>query len=140
MPRATNNVASRKRRKRILKLAKGYRGARGSLIRSASEAVDRALKFAYRDRKTRKREFRSLWIARVNAAARINNISYSKLVMGLRKAQVGLDRKMLAELAVNDPRYFPALPPWRSNRVSRSHAEFNSTNLPDVFSLFEAVK
>jgi len=109
MPRATNNVASRKRRKRILKLAKGYRGARGSLLRSASEAVDRALKFAYRDRRVKKREFRSLWIARVNAAARINNLSYSKLIMGLRKAQVILDRKILADLAVNDPQVFSSI-------------------------------
>ena len=106
MPRATNNVASRKRRKRILKLARGYRGARGRLIRSASEAVDRALKFAYRDRRVKKREFRSLWIARVNAAARANNLSYSKLIMGLRKANVILDRKILADLAVNDPHVF----------------------------------
>jgi large subunit ribosomal protein L20 len=109
MPRATNNVASRKRKKRILKLAKGYRGARGSLLRSASEAVDRALKFAYRDRRVKKREFRSLWIARVNAAARINNLSYSKLIMGLRKAQVILDRKILADLAVNDPQVFSSI-------------------------------
>jgi LSU ribosomal protein L20P len=109
MPRATNNVASRKRKKRIFKLAKGYRGARGSLIRSASEAVDRALKYAYRDRRVKKREFRSLWIARVNAAARINNLSYSKLIMGLRKAHVILDRKILADLAVNDPQVFSSI-------------------------------
>ena len=109
MPRATNNVASRKRRKRILKLAKGYRGTRGRLLRVASEAVDRALKFAYRDRRVKKREFRSLWIARINAACRINNLPYNKLIMGLRKAQVILDRKILADLAVNDPQVFSSI-------------------------------
>ena len=106
MPRAINNVQSRRRRKKILKLAKGYRGARSKLIRTASEAVDRALKYAYRDRKVRKRDFRSLWIARINAAARINDLSYSKFVMGLKKANVTLDRKILADLAVNDPKIF----------------------------------
>lgn len=109
MPRATNNVASRKRRKRILKLAKGYRGTRGRLLRVASEAVDRALKFAYRDRRVKKREFRSLWIVRVNAACRINNLPYNKLIMGLRKANVILDRKILADLAVNDPQVFSSI-------------------------------
>jgi large subunit ribosomal protein L20 len=106
MPRARNNVQSRRRRKKILKLAKGYRGARSKLYRTATEAVDRALKYAYRDRKVRKREFRKLWISRINAAARINNLSYSKLIMGLKNANVVLDRKILADLAVNDPHIF----------------------------------
>ncbi|MFH0811882.1 MAG: 50S ribosomal protein L20 [Pseudomonadota bacterium] len=106
MPRATNNVASRRRRKKILKLAKGYRGARSKLYRSATEAVDRALKYAYRDRRVKKREFRNLWIARVNAAARINNLSYSRFIMGLKKANVILDRKILADIAVSDPQNF----------------------------------
>ena len=109
MPRAVNSVASRRRRKKILKLAKGYRGARGNLLRSATEAVDRALKYAYRDRKVKKREFRTLWISRVNAAARINNLSYSRFIMGLRKANVILDRKILADLAVNDPQVFSSI-------------------------------
>ena len=106
MPRARNNVQSRRRRKKILKLAKGYRGARSKLYRTATEAVDRALKYAYRDRKVRKREFRKLWISRINAAARINSLSYNKLIMGLKKANVILDRKILADLAVNDPQTF----------------------------------
>jgi len=109
MPRATNNVASRRRKKRILKLAKGYQGARKKLVRSASEAVDRALKYAYRDRKAKKREFRNLWVIRVNAGARLNDLSYSKLVMGLRKAKVILDRKILADLAAKDPQVFSTI-------------------------------
>lgn len=109
MPRATNNVASRRRRKKILKLAKGYRGARSKLYRSATEAVDRALKYAYRDRRVKKREFRNLWIARVNAAARINNLSYSRFIMGLKKANVILDRKILADIAVSDPQNFSCI-------------------------------
>jgi len=106
MPRATNNVQSRKRRKKVLKLAKGYRGARSKLYRTATEAVDRALKYAYRDRKVKKREFRKLWISRINAAVRIDNFSYSRFIMGLKKANVMLDRKILADLAVNDPKSF----------------------------------
>lgn len=106
MPRAINNVQSRRRRKKILKLAKGYRGTRSKLYRSATEAVDRALKYAYRDRKVKKREFRKLWISRVNAAARINDLPYSKLIMGLKKARIILDRKILADLAVTEPQVF----------------------------------
>ena len=106
MPRVTSNVQSRRRRKRVLKLAKGYRGARSKLYRSATEAVDRALNYAYRDRKVKKREFRKLWISRINAAARINDLSYSTLIMGLKRANVLLDRKILADLAVNDPQVF----------------------------------
>ena len=89
-----------------MKLAKGYRGARSKLFRSATEAVDRALNYAYRDRKVKKREFRKLWISRINAAARINDLSYSRLIMGLKRANVLLDRKILADLAVNDPQVF----------------------------------
>jgi len=106
MPRVTNSVQSRRRRKKVLKLAKGYQGARSKLFRSATEAVDRALNYAYRDRKVRKREFRKLWITRINAAARINSLSYNKLILGLKRANVLLDRKILADLAVNDPQVF----------------------------------
>jgi len=106
MPRAKSSVQSRRRRKKILKLAKGYRGARSKLYRTATEAVDRALKYAYRDRKVKKREFRKLWISRINAAVRINNLSYSKFIMGLKKANVIIDRKILSDLAVNDPKVF----------------------------------
>jgi len=103
MPRVKKSVKSRKRRKRVLEEAKGYRGARGRLYRMATEAVDRAHKFAYRDRKTKKRVFRSLWVTRINAAARLHHLTYHQLIAGLKKAKMELDRKMLAEMAVSDP-------------------------------------
>lgn len=106
MPRVKRSIHARKKRRKILKLAKGYFGARSRLYRVATEAVDRALKFAYRDRKARKRDFRKLWIARINAAARMQGLSYSKFISGIKKAGVELDRKMLADLAVNDPQGF----------------------------------
>ncbi len=106
MPRAKGGFKTRRRRNKVLKLAKGYRGARGKLFRSATEAVDRALNYAFRDRRVKKRDFRALWIARINAAARDNGMSYSRLVHGLKKAEVGLDRKILAQLAVSDPKVF----------------------------------
>ncbi|GLI34142.1 50S ribosomal protein L20 [Desulforhabdus amnigena] len=109
MPRVKKAVKSRQRRKQILDMAKGYRGGRGTLLRSASETVDRALKFAYRDRKARKRSFRSLWIMRINAAARLHGLSYSKFMNGLSRANVSLDRKALANLAVSDPDAFAKL-------------------------------
>lgn len=101
--RVKRGFKARQRRKRLLKLAKGYRGGRSKLYRTATDAVDKALMYAYRDRKVRKRDFRRLWIARINAAARMNNLSYSKLINGLKKADIELDRKVLAELAVADP-------------------------------------
>lgn len=106
MARATNAVSSRRRRKKILKQAKGYRGARGTLLRAARLNVERALKYAYRDRRVRKRQFRSLWITRINAAARSNGLTYSRFMDGLNKAGIDLDRKVLADLAVNDPHGF----------------------------------
>jgi large subunit ribosomal protein L20 len=106
MSRVKRGVTARKRRRKILKLAKGFFGARSRLIRTATEAVNKAMKYAYRDRRVRKREFRQLWIARINAAARLNNISYSRLVDGMNKVGIELDRKILAELAVNDPQGF----------------------------------
>jgi large subunit ribosomal protein L20 len=93
----------------VLNLAEGYWGAKSRLYRSATEAVDRALKYAYRDRKVRKRDFRKLWIARINAAARLNGMSYSKFIAGLSKNGVALDRKILADLAVTDPAGFAKL-------------------------------
>lgn len=98
-----------KRRKRLLKLAEGFRGRRKSCKRRGGEAVERALKYATRDRKVRKREFRRLWIARINAAARQNGMSYSRLISGLKKAGVTLDRKVLAEIAYYDPAGFAAV-------------------------------
>ena len=106
MPRVNKGVASRARRRKYLKMAKGYRSGRRRLYRSAREAVERALVFAYRDRKVRKREFRALWIIRINAALRPLGMSYSKFMGGLKKAQVSLDRKVLADLAVYDPQGF----------------------------------
>ncbi|MCA9426338.1 MAG: 50S ribosomal protein L20 [Candidatus Omnitrophica bacterium] len=106
MPRATNNPASRKRRKKVLKLAKGFRGGRKNLYRPAHGAVWKALTYAYRDRRRRKREFRALWIQRIGAAARINDMSYSQLINGLNKAGIELDRKALADLAIADEAAF----------------------------------
>ena len=106
MSRVKRGVTARKRRRKILKMAKGFFGARSRLIRTATEAVNKAMKYAFRDRRVRKREFRQLWIARINAAARLNNISYSRLVDGMNKAGIELDRKIMAELAVNDPQGF----------------------------------
>jgi large subunit ribosomal protein L20 len=109
MPRAKGGFKTRRRRNKVFKLAKGYRGARSKLFRSATEAVDRALNYAFRDRKVKKRDFRALWIARINAASRENGLSYSRLVFGLKKAQIALDRKILAQLAVVDPGGFSAV-------------------------------
>jgi len=109
MPRTKNTVAGRERRKKVLKLARGFRGGRGTLYRTARETVDRALVYAYRDRKQRKRHFRTLWISRINAAARINGLSYSRFINGLKRAEVEIDRKMLAEMAVNDSDGFKKL-------------------------------
>lgn len=106
MPRVTRGFKARRRRNRVLKLAKGYRGGRHKLYRSAIEAVDRALVYAYRDRRTKKRDFRSLWITRINAGAQMNGISYSRLIGGLKKAGVELDRKVLANMAILDPNAF----------------------------------
>lgn len=106
MPRVKRGFKARRRRNKVLKLAKGYRGARSKLFRSATEAVDRALNYAFRDRKVKKRDFRALWITRINAASRLNGLSYSKLIYGLKKASVEIDRKVLADLAVSDPRGF----------------------------------
>lgn len=107
--RIRRGFKARKRRKKVLKLAKGFRGGRSKLYRTAADAVDKALMYAYRDRKTRKRDFRRLWIARINAAARLNNLSYSKFIHGLKVANVELDRKILAEMAVSDPSGFAEL-------------------------------
>jgi large subunit ribosomal protein L20 len=106
MPRVKRGFKARQRRNKVLKLAKGYRGARSKLFRSATEAVDRALNYAFRDRRVKKRDFRALWITRINAASRLNGLSYSKLIHGLKKAKVEIDRKVLADLAVSDPRGF----------------------------------
>jgi len=106
MPRVKRGFVARRRRKKVLKHAKGYRGARSTLFKTAKETVERAWKYAYRDRRVRKREFRQLWIARINAAARLNGLSYSRLIHGLKLANIELDRKILADLAIFDPSGF----------------------------------
>ncbi len=106
MPRVTRGFKARRRRNRVLKQAKGYRGGRHKLYRTATEAVDRALVYAYRDRRTKKRDFRRLWITRISAAAKMNGTSYSKLMGGLNKAGVELDRKVLANMAILEPNAF----------------------------------
>lgn len=118
MPRVKRGVTSRRRRKGILKQAKGYYGARSRLFRTAREAVEKGFKYAYRDRKQRKRDFRALWIARINAAAREHGISYSRLVHGLSEAGVEVDRKVLAELAVSDPAAFGQLADLAKSKVA----------------------
>jgi len=106
MSRVKNSVQTRQRRKKILKRAKGFRGARSRTFKVAKQAVMKAGQYSYRDRRQKKRVFRSLWIIRINAAARENGLSYSKLIAGLKKAQIALDRKTLADLAVNDKEAF----------------------------------
>lgn len=107
--RVKKGFKARRRRNRILKLAKGFRGRRKNCYKRANQAVERALDFASRDRAQRKRDFRSLWIVRINAAARVAGLSYSRLIAGLTRAQVSLDRKVLADLAVFDPQGFAAV-------------------------------
>jgi len=109
MPRATYSVPSHRKRKKILKNAKGYWGGRHRLYRTAKEAVDRAMAYAYVGRKLRKRDFRRLWIARINAAARLNGVTYSQLMSGLKRNNIELNRKVLADLAVRDPEAFKSL-------------------------------
>ena len=109
MSRVKRGVAAKKRKDRILKAAKGYYGTRHRLLKTAREAVEKGWKYAYRDRKQRKRDFRGLWIARINAAARQNGISYSRLMAGLKAAEIEIDRKVLAQLALEDPKSFTAI-------------------------------
>jgi large subunit ribosomal protein L20 len=104
--RIKRGFKARRRRKKVLKLAKGFRGGHSKLFRTAADTVDRSLRYAYRDRRQRKRDFRRLWIARINAAARMNKLSYSKFIQGLKRAKISLDRKVLAELAISDPAGF----------------------------------
>jgi large subunit ribosomal protein L20 len=104
--RVKRGFKARHRRQKVLKLAKGFRGGRSKIFRTAAGTVDRALRYAYRDRKARKRDFRALWIARINAAVRLNSLSYGKFIHGLKLANIALDRKVLAELAISDPKGF----------------------------------
>ncbi len=107
--RVKRGFKARRRRNKVLKLAKGHRGGRSKLFRTAANSVDKALMYAFRDRRKRKRDFRRLWIARINAAARINDTTYSKFMHGLKCAEIDLDRKVLADIAVSDPAAFTKL-------------------------------
>jgi len=118
MPRSTNAPASRKRRRRRLAQAKGFRGRRSKLFRQATEAVDRSMKQSYIHRKLKKRNYRQLWITRISAACRANGITYSRFVEGLTKANIDLNRKMLSEIAVNDPDGFTGLVQTAQKQIS----------------------
>ncbi len=118
MARVKGGMNAKKKHKRVLKLAKGYRGARSKQYRVAKQSVMRALNSAYEGRKQRKRQFRRLWIARINAAARINGISYSQMMHGLKVAEVDINRKMLAEMAISDPAGFAALAELAKSKVA----------------------
>ena len=109
MPRTKGGIVTRRRHKKILKLAKGYFGSKHTLYKTANAQVMKSLSYAYRDRKRKKRDFRRLWIARINAGARLNNISYSKLMHGLKLANIDINRKMLSEIAINDEAGFKQL-------------------------------
>lgn len=109
MSRVKRGFKARRRRKKILKLAKGYRGARGNCYKQVKDAVEKGLCYAYRDRRTKKRQYRSLWITRINAACRLNGLSYSRFINGLNKAGVTVDRKVMADLAMTDPTAFAAV-------------------------------
>ena len=109
MPRVKGGTVTRRRRNRVLKLAKGYYGAKSKLFKTAKQAVMKSYMYAYRDRRQKRRDFRKLWIARINAAARLNGLSYSKLMHGLKLAGIEMNRKMLADLAVNDAAAFTVL-------------------------------
>lgn len=119
MPRVKRGFKARQRRNKVLKAAKGYRGGQSRLFKTASISVNRARMFAYRDRRVRKREFRKLWILRINAAARENGLSYSRLMEGLNKAGIDLDRKILAEMAVNDPAAFSQVVSMAKQKCTR---------------------
>ncbi|HEY9405623.1 MAG TPA: 50S ribosomal protein L20 [Pyrinomonadaceae bacterium] len=123
MPRAKRGNKRTERRKKILKLAKGYRGTKSKLFRQASESVDRALNFAYTGRKLKKRDFRSLWIVRIGAAARLNDMNYSQFMHGLKVAGIELDRKVLADLAANSPDAFAELAGQAKNALDNGQQQ-----------------
>ncbi len=118
MARVKGGVVTRRRRKKVLKLAKGYFGSKHALFRTAKQQVMKSLMYAYRDRRQRKRDFRKLWIARINAAARLNGLTYSKMMHGLKQAGVEINRKMLADLAVNDEKAFTDLANLAKEKVN----------------------
>lgn len=115
--RIKRGFKARQRRKKVLTLAKGFRGGRSKLFRTAADSVDKALMYAFRDRRQKKRDFRRLWIARINAASRMNGLSYSRLIHGLKMANIDLDRKVLAELAISDPEGFAMIAKTASDKL-----------------------
>lgn len=119
MPRTKGGYVSRRRRNRILKLAKGYFGSKHTLYKVANQQVMKSLTYAYRDRKRRKRDFRRLWIARINAAARLNGLSYNKLMYGLKLANIEINRKMLSEIAIHDSKGFAKLCEAAQNKLAK---------------------
>lgn len=119
MPRTKGGYVSRRRRNRILKLAKGYFGSKHTLYKVANQQVMKSLTYAYRDRKRRKRDFRRLWIARINAAARLNGLSYNKLMYGLKLANIEINRKMLSEIAIHDSEGFAKLCEAAQNKLAK---------------------
>jgi len=123
MARVKRGVRARQRHKKILKLARGYRGRRSKIYKVAKQSVIRSMAFSYAHRKLRKRDFRKLWIARINAAARMNNITYNRLMYGLRLAGVDINRKMLADLAVNDPQAFTKLVEVAQQKLNEGNAK-----------------
>lgn len=122
MPRVKGGYVTRRRRKKILKLAKGYYGAKHKLFKTAQQQVFKSLQYAYRDRRQRKRDFRKLWITRINAAARQNGLSYSKLMHGLKQSNIQVNRKMLADLAVNDEKAFAELASKAKEQLKQSQS------------------
>lgn len=131
MPRVKGGYVSRNRRKAILKLAKGYFGSKHTLYKTANQQVMKSLSYAYRDRKRRKRDFRRLWIARINAGARLNGLSYSKLMFGLKMQNIQINRKMLAELAINEPAKFAALCETAKQPVVKFYGDIKEQQLKD---------
>ncbi|CAJ2375939.1 MAG: 50S ribosomal protein L20 [Gammaproteobacteria bacterium] len=130
MPRVRQRPVARARHKKILKAARGYRGARSRTFRAAKQAVARALQYAYRDRRQRKRQFRELWVVRINAAARANGLNYSRLIRGLGLARIEVDRKILAELAVNDKAAFAELAARAKAALAEPAAMQNTQSAP----------
>ncbi len=128
MPRVKSSVTARKRHKKFIKQAKGYWGGRSRLYRTAREAVEKGWIYAFRDRKVRKRDFRGLWISRINAAARDYNLSYSKFMDGLHKADIGLNRKVLADLAINEPAAFKKLTEIAKDQFKNQKLNIKMTN------------
>jgi len=123
MPRVQNNVESKRRRNKVLKYAKGYRGGKSKLYRTAKQAVEKAWQYAYRDRRTKKRAFRRLWITRINAAVHKYSINYSQFMNGLKLADIKIDRKMLAEIAVNNSDDFAKIVQIAKNELNKNHLQ-----------------